>query len=319
MTAHHPINVLPVDARRVLIVVNRAAGAGAREGAADRLIAELSARRCKAELVGSLSELSEQAAELQHSGELRSVVAIGGDGTAAEIVNRTNSGTPVAVYPTGTENLLAKHLGIGKNAAEIAEIIAGGRTVCLDAGRASMRLFLLMASAGFDADVVQRLHTERSGNIRHESYIKPIWQAIRNYRYPELRVRCARMEADDSIEPPLWSKPIRCRWAFVFNLPKYGFGLRFAPSASGLDGQFDVCTFRRGGLLSGLGYLSSIVLGFHRRLPGCEYVKCSRLRIESDDPAHYELDGDPGGRLPLELTVAPRRLRLLVPEGFSPT
>jgi diacylglycerol kinase family enzyme len=328
------IDVLPADARRVLIGVNRSAGAGVRQDAADHLTRELAARRIEATVVDSLPEVARQSAEMLHSGELRSVVAIGGDGTAAEIVNRTPVGTPVAIYPTGTENLLAKYLGIGKNAAEIAQMIADGRTAWLDAGRAGERIFLLMASAGFDADVVHRLHTGRSGNIRHWSYLKPIWQAIRSYQYPELRVRCALEQTGNSsstLTPALskgereegkalaWGEPISCRWAFAFNLPKYGFGLRFAPAANGTDGEFDVCTFRRGGLVRGLGYLSSIVLGFHRRLAACEYVKCSRVRIESDEPVHYELDGDPGGTLPVELEVVPRRLRLIVPSNFSPT
>jgi diacylglycerol kinase (ATP) len=313
------LDALPADARRVLIAVNRSAGAGARHDAADHLTRELASRGFEAAIVDSLDQLSIQAAELLERGHLRAVVAVGGDGTAAEIVNRTPQGTPVAIYPTGTENLLAKYLGIGKNAAEIAQMIADGRTAWLDAGRAGDRIFLLMASAGFDADVVHRLHTGRSGNIRHWSYLKPIWQALRSYRYPKLRVRCAPALEDSSPAETPWSEPICCRWAFVFNLPKYGFGLKFAPAASGADGEFDVCTFRRGGLFHGLGYLSSIVLGFHRRLAGCEYVKCSRVRIESDEPVHFELDGDPGGTLPVELEVVPRRLRLFVPSNFSPT
>jgi diacylglycerol kinase (ATP) len=313
------IDVLPAEVRQVLIAVNRTAGAGARLDAADHLIAELQSLGFQAAIVDSLADLSQQAAGLHAANQLRAVVAVGGDGTAAEIVNRTPIGTPVAIFPTGTENLLAKYLGISKNAAEIAQLIADGRTAWLDAGRAVSRIFLLMASAGFDADVVHRLHSGRSGNIRHWSYVKPIWRSIRNYRYPELRVRCAPTADGESTEPPPWSDPVCCRWAFAFNLPRYGFGLKFAPSANGVDGEFDVCTFRRGGLLPGLGYLVSIIAGVHRRLPGCRYVKCSRLRIECDEPAYYELDGDPGGMLPVEIEVVPRRLRVLVPTTFSPT
>lgn len=326
IAASDPFDVLPADARQVLIAVNRTAGAGARQNAADHLRAELVGLGFEAAIVSSLDELSSRAGELQNRGELRGVVAVGGDGTAAEIVNRTAVGIPVAVFPTGTENLLARYLGIKKDPAALATTIAAGRTVWLDAGRAGERIFLLMASVGFDAEVVHRLHSERTGNIRHLSYIKPIWHAIRNYRYPELRVRCALTDAcaDAGAEVTLrdaiqWSEPIRCRWAFTFNLPKYGFGLRFAPQASGLDGLFEVCTFRRGRLLAGLGYLAAVVLRVHRRLPGFQLVNCARLRIESDEPVHYELDGDPGGVLPVELQVVPRRLRLIVPETFSPT
>jgi diacylglycerol kinase (ATP) len=37
------------------------------------------------------------------------------------------------------------------------------------------------------------------------------------------------------------------------------------------------------------------------------------VRIESDVPVPYQLDGDPGGYLPLEIEVLPNRLTLIVP------
>ncbi len=38
-----------------------------------------------------------------------------------------------------------------------------------------------------------------------------------------------------------------------------------------------------------------------------------RVRIESDRPVRYQLDGDPGGMLPLDIEVLPGRLTLVVP------
>ncbi len=309
---------LPATARQVLIVVNRTAGAGARQNAAEHLSSELVSCGFQSITIDSLAELSQRASELKNRGELRAVIAIGGDGTVAEAVNRTPVGTPVAVFPAGTENLLAGYLGVSKDVAEMARLIIDGHTAWLDAGRAGDRIFLLMASAGFDADVVHRLHSARSGNIRRLSYLKPIWQSIRKYPYPELRVRYALTQSSN-LSQTKWSEPICCRWAFAFNLPRYGFGLKFAPSSNGFDGLFDVCTFRRGGLLAGLGYLASVVFGIHPRLSGFKAIRCFKLRIESDEPAYYELDGDPGGSLPVELEVVPRRLRLIVPKNFSPT
>jgi diacylglycerol kinase (ATP) len=314
------IDTLSASQRQVLIAVNPIAGAGAQRTAAADLAADLRNRGYQVETVTDLAELARLASASQAEGSLRAVVAVGGDGTAAEIINRTPPGTPIAILPTGTENLLARYLGIGKDAAQVAEIIAAGRTAWLDAGRAGSRYFSLMASAGFDANVVDRLHATRNGNIRHSSYIKPIWQAIRSYQYPELRVWCAHdCEAGggDSGDAGLnWGEPIRCRWAFVFNIPKYGFGLQFAPDAHAADGMFDVCTFHRGGLASGLVYLTSVVLGLHRKLPGFRSVRCRRVRIESEAPVTYEVDGDPGGPLPVELESVPRRLRALVPDSW---
>ena len=39
-----------------------------------------------------------------------------------------------------------------------------------------------------------------------------------------------------------------------------------------------------------------------------------RVRIVSDMPVPYQLDGDPGGFLPLNIEVLPNRLTMLVPK-----
>jgi diacylglycerol kinase (ATP) len=296
--------MVPETARRVLIVVNVTAGRGGRRSALADLIGALQHHGLQAEQVDSLDSLAEQSNQLLRSGQLRAVVAAGGDGTVAEVINRTGPDTPIAVYPLGTENLLAKYLDIELDAAKFANMLAMGRTAYLDAARANGRLFLLMAGIGFDAEVVRRLHEARKGNITHWTYVKPILQSIRSYNYPELRVYCA----PNGPEPIL----VRCRFAFAFNLPKYGLGLRIAPAADGADGVLDLCAFERGGLISGLKYVAAVVLGRHQRMKEFTGWRGQQLRIESDAPVPYELDGDVGGMLPLTIEVVPRRLRFLV-------
>ena len=282
-----------VDARHVLIAVNATAGTGKRHRAVEQLIVHLKQHGLDCEQITSLDALSLRAEQLLEQGKLRAVIAAGGDGTVAEVVNRTRPGTPVAVFPLGTENLLAKYLKIDADPEAFARLISEGRTVTLDAGRANGRLFLLMASVGFDAEVVRSLHAERDGNISHWSYAKPILEAIRTYQYPELRVKCGENVKPGDGHPRVTNETtasnssIACRWAFVFNLPCYGGGLKFAPDSDGTDGQLDVCTFQNGGLAAGLKYLAAVVLGRHRALRGfngwrgrgCVLSRTNRFRM----------------------------------------
>ncbi len=154
---------LPHNCKTVLLTVNPMAGDGSRQRKITELIAELARRGFEPQQFTSLDELAATAKALQLRGELRAVVAAGGDGTIAEIANRTEAGTPLAVFPLGTENLLAKYLEMSHDCATFAETIAAGRTTWIDAGRANGRIFLLMAGVGFDAEVVRRLHAARPG------------------------------------------------------------------------------------------------------------------------------------------------------------
>jgi diacylglycerol kinase (ATP) len=109
---------------------------------------------------------------------------------------------------------------------------------------------------------------------------------------------------------------IDARFAFVVNVPRYALGLRFVPEAQADDGQLDLCTFRRGSFFHGLWYLGNLLLDKHRQLPDCVVRPVRRLRIESDAPVPYELDGDASGFLPLDVHIVPNRLTLIVPPSW---
>jgi diacylglycerol kinase family enzyme len=46
-------------------------------------------------------------------------------------------------------------------------------------------------------------------------------------------------------------------------------------------------------------------------------LRVQGLRVESDGPVAYQLDGDAGGALPLEIDVLSGRARLIVPEAWA--
>ena len=173
-----------------------------------------------------------------------------------------------------------------------------------------------MASCGFDADVVYQVHRRRhqasGGHLTRWSYVKPILDAIRSYQYPEIRVYWDRTNGVPGEEN---SGSLSARWVFASNVPPYGWGMPLAPWADGTDGALDLCTFDGGSLRNGLRYLAAAQFGWHRRLSDCTVARATRLRINSDRPVMYQLDGDPGGWLPLEIEALPGRLTLVVPRG----
>ena len=76
--------------------------------------------------------------------------------------------------------------------------------------------------------------------------------------------------------------------------------------------MLDVCTFLEGNWRNGLRYLGGVVSGLHQNLPDCETFRTSGLRIEADGEVPYQLDGDPGGMLPVDIKVLPARIKCIV-------
>jgi diacylglycerol kinase (ATP) len=302
------------DTSCVLISVNPSAGSQNRQAIVTELTRQLVSSGLQVKILHEIEAVAEESRQLQHSGELRAIVAAGGDGTVRLVAESTLPGTPLLVLPLGTENLLARYLELTVDPIQLTRIIADGLTVSLDAGSANERIFTLMAGCGFDADVVRRLHHDRRGHIHHLSYAKPILDAIRKYDYPELRVRYAPADAPSAAD---FSEEITARWVFVVNVSRYAGGLSFAPQASGTDGLLDVCTFKEGSLWYGLVYLGGVMLGQHEGMQDFTRVQTRRLRVEAAERVPYQLDGDPGGELPVEISILPRRLTLLVSRGWA--
>lgn len=263
----------------------------------------------------SLDEAVGLARESFRNGQLRALVGVGGDGTAGELVNRTPPGLPLTFFPVGTANLLARHFRLSAKPAGCLEVIRKGVPFSIDAGRAGDRLFVVMASCGFDADVVEQVHRHRQsnrrrGHIGYTSYLKPIWRSVRSYRFPEIRVSCQGPEGDSDGTRLPWA----ARWVFVSNFPRYGWGVRVAPGAVPNDGLLDLCTLARGSLWRGLLYAVCVQLGgVHRFLRDCTMRRGWRFHLACCDTVHYQLDGDPAGTLPVEIEVIPGRVTLLVP------
>ena len=228
------------------------------------------------------------------------VVAAGGDGTVSMIADWLVPTTPLAILPLGTENLLARHFRFRIDPRGLADRIVSGPRYQIDAGRANGKLFVVMVSMGFDARVVERVHERRVGHIRKWWYAVPILRTIWDYRYPELRV-----QVDDEAQPSI------SRWAFVFNLPRYAGGLPLVPQACGSDGKLDLLLLRDGGLAKGLFYLTAILLRQQSWLRSVQTRTITRVRITSESRVPYQVDGDPGGELPLEIDLLPARLTMV--------
>lgn len=308
------------EKRRILISLNPKAGRRPAARRAEKLRALLVSRGFAADLLTDLDEVEQRAKDLFRAGTLRALVGVGGDGTAAELVRRTDPGTPVTLLPAGTANLIAREFHLPFSPAKSAQMIETGTPLSLDAAEASGKLFLIMFTAGIDAEIVAQVHRKREeafrgtkgsrGHIGYRSYLRPVFQSVCRYPYPAIRVITGENNAGSAAKP--------VRWAFLFNIPRYGFGAAPCLGSDPRDGRLDYCGFRRGGLFPSLfGILAAFLGRSHRFLPGCVFGKGARFQFtphKPDTPIPYQIDGDPAGHLPAEIQILPRRFTLLVPK-----
>ena len=289
----------------VAIQRNPRSGAGRRRRELVELCCALRRHSIVPRLFRDRDELDARVREPVSRQNLVAIVAAGGDGTLVDVVNR-HSDVPMAVLPLGTENLLARFLGLPRDGRGLGEVIANGCTREIDVGRANGQLFTLVASAGFDAFIAHELDRVRSGHITHMSYIQPIWKALRRYKYPTMHVYL-----DDNPDP------IDGVEVMVSNLPAYGMKLKVGNTAREDDGRFVVTVLQRGSAFQMIRYSIKLWRGTHDLAKDVQVVKARKVRIVPVEPGRgpvpFQVDGDPAGEVPVELECLPGSLRVFVP------
>jgi YegS/Rv2252/BmrU family lipid kinase len=233
----------------------------------------------------------------------RAVVVAGGDGTVRDVVAGLAGGsTPLAVYPTGTENILAKELGATADSATLLRTLRRGQRQTVDMGLANGREFLIIAGAGFDAEVVERLAARRRGHINYLSYLLPLWKTYWDHTFPPIQVIA------DGVE--LFNGPAM---VFVGNFPRYSIHLKIVRDAIPNDGFLDLCVMPCDWNGAVLRHAVNALLRRHLEREDVIYQRCKTIRLESTEEVFLELDGDRGGRLPVDFQIVPQAITLLRP------
>ena len=249
-------------------------------------------------------------------------LVFGGDGTVhrhlASFVERK---VPMLVVPHGSGNDFAVAVGVRTRDDALAAWkkfqSGGGNVRQVDVGRitplgepdAKPTYYCCVAGTGVDSDANRRANAQPAWLRRHGGYTLAAFQAIFSFQPRQFTVQ-ATAPAGGQAAPPI-SEP---GWMVVFaNAPTYGGGMRIAPRAELEDGQLDVCFLRRTGRLSLLRLFPKVFSGEHVSRPEVTYFQASGLRVESESPLDVYADGDYVCRTPVEVTVVPGALRVIVP------
>jgi diacylglycerol kinase family enzyme len=236
------------------------------------------------------------------------VLVWGGDGTVNEVASGlAGSDVPILACRAGTENLLAKELRIPGDPRDLVEVLQSGQVVNCDLGRVNGRNFLLIIGVGFDGEVVRRLSVTRSGHISHLSYFWPIWRTFWEHDFPRIRVVADGEEIFHDFG-----------MAFIGNICRYAVGLRVCRDARYDDGLLDLVVFCCREQTRLLLHATWTLLRLHPLKGNVIYRQVRGARIESQEPVASQVDGDVGPLAPLEISLAPQRVKLLIPQPREP-
>jgi YegS/Rv2252/BmrU family lipid kinase len=242
--------------------------------------------------------LARAAADL---GEL--VVPMSGDGllgaVAGALARREDA--VMGILPGGRGNDFARVCGIPRDPVAACSVLAGGVVRSLDVGEIDGRIFVGVASLGFDSDA-NRIANSAPARLGNLVYAYAALRALVGWHHARFEV----VVGDERRSFLGWS-------AVAANSKAYGGGMFIAPDADLADGQLDVVLTSATSRLRFLRSLPLVFKGGHVDLPSVEVLRGPEVRISADRPFTVYADGDPIAELPVTVRAVPGAIRVLLP------
>lgn len=234
------------------------------------------------------------------------VLVAGGDGTVRVVCAAlAGTGTPVALIPSGTGNLLARNLGVPLDTDAALRLALTGRARPVDVVRCAWDggedRFVVMAGLGLDAQIMGSTNDELKKVIRSGAYAVA---AVQNAVPDPFTVT---VTLDDG-EPQQHDVVM----ALLGNVGTITGGMTLFPDAAPDDGVVDLMLASPERVADWARLGAQILIG--KEMEGFTLLQARKVRLEADSPVPCELDGDTEGQTSsLEIEVEPGALRVVQP------
>jgi len=287
--------------RSVFVIYNPAAGAR-NDRRLERLTHELEMRGKKVvvyrtEKRGDAEQLASRIT-LQDSAIL---LVAGGDGTINEVINGlTPDSPPLAIAPFGTANVLAAEIGMPSSMADVAAAVCEGKITPAHFGETNGRRFIMMAGIGFDAHVVSAVSSALKKRIGKGAYVLESFRQL--IRFPFLTYRVTIDGATFEVAS-----------AVIANGHFYAGRFICAPDASLLEPELHACLLEGQGRWNAIRYALNLTLGRLHRLADVRIVRCREITVDGVNSGPVQGDGEILTNLPVKVSVASEKIRLVFP------
>jgi len=237
---------------------------------------------------------------------VRTVIAVGGDGTTHAVVNQLVALAPDVAFgqiPIGTGQDLARALGIPTNPIEAVRWLATQSTHPIDLGQITLddnpHYFLNIASAGVSGEVDRRMeHAPR--------YPWTFWattvQSFLTYTPSPVQVW---IDDEEWYNGRIWL-------AVAANGSTFGRGMKIAPDASVQDGQLDFLLVKDVSRLTAVRAFNTVYRGKHLQRPEVIFKRGQTMRLVSQDGMlPMDLDGEVAYAHTVEIRIIPQAIQML--------
>lgn len=288
---------------RLKLIANPISGGDARPRieAARSLLTRLGAE-VELFLTAASGDARRAAAEAKQQGFDR-LVAAGGDGTLNEVVSGVfPDPLPVAFLPLGTVNVFALETGIPFDLEAACRLAVSGAERPISLGQIDDQLFLLMASAGWDAEAVARVRPGLKRVIGRLAYTISALEALLP---PAKRLH---------LQLPDGSR-LSGHGVVVSNCRYYGGRYVVTPRASLFAETLEVALLRKPGRLALLAFAARLLFGRPQPAAAVDFLSVSSADL-SGEPIAIQVDGDAWGRSPARIRSLPAAVHMILPEDF---
>jgi len=219
------------------------------------------------------------------------------------------------LLPGGTANILAKELDLPWDIPRAARRLVNADLHDIALGLATpleqpdrKRFFLSVSGSGPDGMIVYSVDLGLKARVGILAYW---WQGAREvirYTFPRFRVRAG----DRQMEATL---------VIVGRTKHYGGPFKITDQADLFEDQFECMALTTQSGLRYLSYLPTLWMGNLRKEEDVHFWKADSLVCEPLDanPVYAQVDGEPLTRLPVEFSIVPQALKLLVPRESQST
>ncbi|MTI65935.1 MAG: YegS/Rv2252/BmrU family lipid kinase [Firmicutes bacterium] len=236
------------------------------------------------------------------------IIACGGDGTVNEVASGIVKGgrkIPIAILASGTVNDFSNFMSLPRTPKEFCKMIEDENITDVDLGKLNDKYFVNVAAGGLLTNVAHQVPSELKTLLGRMAYYLEGLKEIPKQKFRPIKVRVTSKEYTGEDEILLF---------LISNSSSIGGFKKLAPDAEVKDGFLDCILIKKSEIQDIITIFVKILSGEHVKHPKVEYFKTRKIKIETLEKVHIDIDGEYAGVLPAEFEILPNSFRIFTPK-----